>query len=364
MAGEKPPNPASPPSTRGGPPASVRRPSGLRGMVDFGLMTPAARVIEEILALEPGERLVVLHDRANAEIGSALEHAARDHKAEALRVDLDLLATRPFLVCPPEVIERIRDADASVLAMTNEEGEYGARRDIVRAAAAARVRHVHMIGVSHRSFTASLMASPSRVSELIDALRRAIKPTSKLTVLSASGTRLEIAMAPHLRWFVNGNAVKRGEWINVPTGALVSSPGRIDGTYVADAAMGGPLGARTGLLGARPVRLEIEGGKVRRVECTDKAIQHHVEQFMATGSAHDRVGLLNIGANIGIISPLGEILHDETMPGVHIALGDNFASQTGATWSSQGQLSFAMASADVDLDGAPLIRRGRYVRLV
>ena len=52
------------------------------------------------------------------------------------------------------------------------------------------------------------------------------------------------------------------------------------------------------------------------------------------------------------------------MPGVHLGLGDPMSPQSGATWTAHGQLSFSMADADVDLDGVPLIRRGRYVRFV
>jgi leucyl aminopeptidase (aminopeptidase T) len=158
--------------------------------------------------------------------------------------------------------------------------------------------------------------------------------------------------------------VRAGQWIKVPYGAQVTSPASVIGTYVADAAMSGALGARRGLLSARPVRLTIEAGRVRSVESHDAELKSYVEKFIAEGQNRDRVGLLNLGANVGIVAPIGELIHDEQMPGVHLALGEPMATQSGATWTAHGQLSFAMADADVDLDGVPLIRRGRYVRFV
>jgi leucyl aminopeptidase (aminopeptidase T) len=108
----------------------------------------------------------------------------------------------------------------------------------------------------------------------------------------------------------------------------------------------------------------IEAGRVRRVECRDIAIKRYVETFLGDGQGHDRVGLVSLGANLGILSPLGELLHDENMPGLHLSLGEPYPGRTGATWTSHGQLAFASGGADVDLDGEPLVRRGRYVRFV
>jgi hypothetical protein len=49
------------------------------------------------------------------------------------------------------------------------------------------------------------------------------------------------------------------------------------------------------------------------------------------------------------------------MPGLHLGLGSSFADQTGASWDARTQITFTCAHADVDLDGAPLLRRGRYI---
>jgi hypothetical protein len=60
-------------------------------------------------------------------------------------------------------------------------------------------------------------------------------------------------------------------------------------------------------------------------------------------------------------APLGELLCDQNLPGLHIGFGATFAEQTGARWNVQSQLSMTATSGDVDLDGTPLLRRGRYL---
>lgn len=332
--------------------------------VDFGLMTPAARVVQELLCVEPEERVVIVHDETNAEVAMAFENASAELGAKVERLSWGTLFERPLLGCRDEILGAVQGAAATVLAVSWEEGEYDARFALVSAAAAARTRHVHMLGVGRRAFLASMMASTGRVFDLLHALRAAMRPMSRLSVRSPAGTHIEVEMASHLRWFANGQIVRPGHFVNVPFGALISSPASVTGTYVADASIGGGLGARIGLLEGRPVRLFMEAGRVRRVDCRDLAIKRYVESFLVEGQSHDRVGLVSLGANLGILSPLGEIMHDENMPGLHLALGEPFAARTGATWVSHGQLAFAGSGADVDLDGEPLIRRGRYVRFV
>ncbi|WP_272427864.1 aminopeptidase [Polyangium jinanense] len=366
-----PPPPTSPPPpsfahSTSRPPAPPRAQTLLsaRPTVDPGLVTPAARVLDELVALETNERLLIVHDRQNEDVARAFEQVAQERRARVERIDVEALAPRPWGRCPQEVLAAVPGADVTLFAATYEEGEYDARHSFVMAATANRARHVHIVGTSRRAFVNSMLASSTRVFDLIAALRNAMKPHSKLQVRSQAGTSLEVEMAPNLRWFANGSMIRSGQWLNVPYGALVTSPGQVTGTYVVDASMGGGYGSRLGSLSSRPIRLTFEGGRVQRVECRDATVKAYVEKFINEAMGHDRVGLLSLGANIGIAAPLGELIHDENMPGLHLSLGENFASRTGALWTSHGQLAFAAADTDVDLDGEPLIRHGRYVRMV
>ncbi|MFO0660362.1 MAG: hypothetical protein U0165_11110 [Polyangiaceae bacterium] len=370
----RPPPPASTPSgtfraTRSGEYAAVTlprrespRPPKLE--VDFGLMTPATRVVEEILGLIPGEKLLIVHDKTNFDIARAFEQAAETLGAKVERIDLEAMAPRPWISLPTSVVMKIRGAQASALAVRHEDGEYELRSSFVHTATASRLRHVHMVGLSRRVFQASMVTPCTKIFDLLRKVRTAMRPTSRISVRSASGTNLEIDMAPHLRWMDNGSPIRPGEWATLPFGSVVSSPANVNGVYVADASISGPMGTRRGLLAARPARITFENARVRKVESSDSELREHIEKFAAEGQGRDRVGMVVVGANVGLMPPVGEFIHDEHTPGVHLGLGENFASVTGATWATQGQLAFAMASADVDVDGSALIRQGRYVRFV
>jgi hypothetical protein len=59
----------------------------------------------------------------------------------------------------------------------------------------------------------------------------------------------------------------------------------------------------------------------------------------------------------------GEIVSDQNLPGLHIGFGATFPELTGAAWDATTQLPMTATGADVDLDGAPLLRQGRYLVL-
>jgi leucyl aminopeptidase (aminopeptidase T) len=135
----------------------------------------------------------------------------------------------------------------------------------------------------------------------------------------------------------------------------------VRGVFVADASIGGQFGQTAGLLERAPVRIEIDGSTCRSVRCSDRAIQRDVESFLQREHNLTRVGGICLGTNVGILSPTGEIIADQNLPGLHLIFGTAASEQTGATWSTRAQLPMTCASEDVDLDGAPLLRAGRYM---
>jgi leucyl aminopeptidase (aminopeptidase T) len=86
-----------------------------------------------------------------------------------------------------------------------------------------------------------------------------------------------------------------------------------------------------------------------------------VEAFLQREHNLTRVGGVSLGTNIGIVAPTGEVVADQNVPGLHLTFGSAAADQTGATWSTRAELALASFGGDVDLDGAPLLRAGRYM---
>ncbi len=333
-------------------------------MLDYGLMTPSERLVEEVIRLKAGERVLVAHDRASASIAQAIELCCSEKGAAVEIVDLEAAQLRPWTQIPARVLQQASRAHVTVLAVTDDERESTPRSEFLMHAIKGGARHVHLLSPSREAFCACLMASPVKVFELMNTLLPILRSATKLSVRSPGGTSLAIELSSRFRWGMHGKPLEPGEWLNIPFGALFTFPASATGTFVVDASLSGNMGLRAGLLQRSPITLTVENSQVRQVRCADRTLSSHVEGFINGGQDNDKVGIINLGANTSLRNPIGNILHDEHIPGIHLSLGHTFPKFTGAFRSGVGQLAMAGADADVDLDGTPLIRRGRYVRHV
>jgi leucyl aminopeptidase (aminopeptidase T) len=182
-----------------------------------------------------------------------------------------------------------------------------------------------------------------------------------LRVRSAAGTDIEVKLDPRHRWVEHSGVVRPGRWENLPSGKLHTAPARVDGVFVADASIGEHFGAAAGLLNRTPVRVDIEDSVLRRVRCDDRSLQREVDVYVHREPNGDRVGTVTLGTNVGLLGPTGELICDLNLPGLHVNFGSTIPEQTMASWSSRTQLPMTGAAHDVDLDGLPLLRAGRYL---
>jgi len=355
-----PPISSRPPSAVSVPPP--RRFSGMRlGTIDFELVNAARRIFEGALGLVPGEKVVVVLDTARKEMSAAMAEVVHNIGATIRILELEDYGPRPARRVPDEVEAAMHDAQASVLMVSLEDGEFSMRYDLVTLANQLNLRHVHMAGISRRSMLAGFTVDPARILDATRAVRTRLRPDSRLYLHTAAGSELHVLLSPSHRWIEQVGVVRPGRWENLPSGGLCTAPGDVEGIFVADASVGQGFGMAAGLLEKNPVRLEIEGGICKSVRCSDLALQRTIEDFMRRDRHMDRVGIVILGTNVGILAPIGEALCDQNLPGLHIAFGTTFPDQTGAVWTARSQLTFTCANADVDLDGTSLLRSGRYM---
>jgi leucyl aminopeptidase (aminopeptidase T) len=347
----------SPPSVRKISTQSVRVPT-----IDFELANAARRIIEGALGLVAGERIVIVVDRSRRELGVTLHEVAKTTGAKTLMLELEDLGDRPLRRVPDALVKELETAQASILLCGFEDGEQTMRVELcLELVRKLSLRHAHMIGVTRRSMLTGFSVDPTRVLDATRAIRTRIRPSSVLRLRSAAGSDLEVKLSPAHRWMEHVGVLRPGRWENLPSGEIVTCPAEARGVYVADASMGGHFGQAAGLLSDKPVRLEIEGGTCKAVRCRDLALQREVERFIKAERNGDRVGAVGFGTNVGITEPIGDVSCDQNMPGMHVSLGSTFSDQTGASWDCRTQITFTSGYADVDLDGTPLLRHGRYI---
>jgi leucyl aminopeptidase (aminopeptidase T) len=343
---------------------ATRRLSGLtRAAVDFDLANAARRVVEASLGVVGGERIAIFVDRARASLGATLAEVVTSVGATPEIMLLEDLGTRPLRTVPEPLRALLRRVQASILLIGFEYGEWSLRFEYVTLVTELNLRHAHMVGVGKSGLLAGFAVDAHRIHDATRAVRMRLREDSVLHLRSAAGSDLEVKLDGKHRWQERVGVVRPGRWENLPAGELFTAPADVNGVFVADACLGGPVGATAGALTHKPVRVEIRAGTCRAVECSDRALAKAVEDALRAEANGDRVGMVIIGTNIGLLEATGELMCDQNLPGLHLGFGATFPDQTGASWDSPTQISMTATRADVDLDGAPLLRKGRFLVL-
>ena len=111
----------------------------------------------------------------------------------------------------------------------------------------------------------------------------------------------------------------------------------------------------------KPVRITFEASQVKSVTCDDGLLLRAVEGYLASDALADRVGTIAFGTNVGIVAPIGEIVCDQNLPGLHVSLGATFPEITGAPEGAKTQLTLTAQTLDIELDGQRIMLAGRYL---
>jgi len=329
--------------------------------IDFDIVNAARRIIEGALGVVRGERIVLLLDRARRDLGPSLVEVARSSGATCELIELDDVEPRPVRQLPRRIDAALRAAQASIMLIGFVDGEHPMRLEYLELVRDLGLRHAHMVGVTRRSLMAGFSVDPARILDTTRSVRTRVRPTSVFKLRTPAGADLTVKLNPAYRWTEHVGVIRPGRWENLPSGELMTAPDEVNGVFVCDASMTGPFGAAAGLLTRNPVRLEIEASVVKSVSCVDRGLQREMESFLRREHGADHIGTIILGTNVGILAPIGEPICDQNLPGLHISLGSTFPEMTGAPSTTKAQISLTCAGSDVDLDGVPLLRNGRYM---
>jgi leucyl aminopeptidase (aminopeptidase T) len=325
-------------------------------------LRPGARnAVEVCLDIHAGERVALIADKASGEVAASIAAVLDEVGAPYEPLLIEDLVPRPMTAAPPAVLDALERADAGILCVQPEQGELGARMAIVSVVERRQIRYAHMVGVTPLIMTQGMRADYRLVDALSQRLCERMPSASRLRVQTAGGTRLTATFDPALTWVKTSGLINRRYWSNLPAGEVFTTPLSVDGVFVCDGTAGDYFGPKYGDLRASPLTLEIAGGRLQAAHSDRKDLEEEFWRYCHTDEHSDRVGELAFGTNVALEEMIGVLLQDEKIPGVHLAFGDPYGSQTGAPWKSRTHIDVLTRGCDVWIDEEQVIGQGRYL---
>jgi leucyl aminopeptidase (aminopeptidase T) len=331
------------------------------GAVQPELIPGARNAVETCLAIQPGDHVTLIADRPSAGVAASLAYALEQCGAVTEPFLLESLAPRPLRKAPAPVLNSLEHADAGILCVQPLPGELGSRKDIVGVVERRHIRYAHMVGITPEIMQQGMRADYTLVDRLSQHLKERMKTARSLTVRTDAGTSLVAHFDESIDWVKTGGLISARYWSNLPAGEVFTTPAQVDGTFVCDGTAGDHFCGKYGDLRNTPLVLEIRGARLVKATCSRADLQEEFWSYCHTDENSDRVGELAFGTNLGLSDMIGVLLQDEKLPGIHLAFGDSYGSQTHANWSSKTHVDVLARQCNVWIDEEQVIANGRYL---
>lgn len=271
-------------------------------------------VVDECLAVRPGENLLVICNPATEGIGRALRQAGERAGADAV---LALMSERDSHAAePPPTLARAMLAADVILAPTVQSLSH---TDARRRASEAGARIATLPGVTEAMLARVMSADMAALKRRGAALAERLSTAAEARVTCPNGSDLRLGLAGRTAIPDAGELGQAGAFGNLPCGEAFIAPVEktSEGTLVVDGSIAG-----IGQVSA-PVELIVEKGHLVAASGPEG------ELLMGLLTAHGRDGTnvaeLGIGTNEKAILT-GNVLEDEKILGTcHVAFGASAA---------------------------------------
>ena len=284
-------------------------------MKEIEMMLTAKKAVEQVLALKPGEKVLVVTDtQVPVTIPKTLASAATAAGAET--VVSTMITRKTHGVDPPETIAAaMLAADAVIMPTT-----YAlTHTDAVRNALKSGTRFCNFREINEDMMVnGAVTADYNKVRETVDQLSYLIDKAETVTVTTPEGTDLKMKIAGRKALRLAGFAQEPGSLSGLPSGEAATAPleGTTEGKIVNPFSMDA-----IGII-KDPFTLTIENGRVSKVEGGLEATKLR-DIFANCDEFGTNIAEFAIGANPAA-RITGHIMEDKRRLGtVHIAVGDS-----------------------------------------
>lgn len=309
----------------------------------------ARRMFEQVLAVRPGERVVIVTDFERPRmITDLLASVATLYGCEVVVVTMaarEMGGEEP----PAAVAAAMRQADAVVVQTSHSMTHTNAEREALRAGArVCNVREVDEEMMVRGGMTADYEVVDRITRRAVELLQNA--RTARVT--TPEGTDLCMDLTGRRAFGLSGFAREPGQFSGLPDGEAAIAPveGTTEGVLVAPYLIEkiGPV--------REPFRIEVEGGRIVRVEGGVEAQTLRGILDRKDPGARNFAAELALGTNPAcrVIPKSREV--KKRLGQAHLALGDNL-SLAGAVESAV-HLDIILLRPTVTLDGEVVLREG------
>ena len=325
------------------------------------LLNCCKNALEICLGAKEKDRVVIISDKTTEDITEGFLTLFKELNLKYKSFDLDSFGKRPLSTLPSPIAKELSNCSISIFLAKKEPGELNLRFNILNFVKQYKLRHAHMPGINLEMFIEGLNADYRKVSKLQDIILSYIKDGSVIRVTSSSGTDLNVKISEKYKWIKSDGIIRPGIWQNLPSGQVFTTPDRVEGIFVADGSIGEWFSRKYPEIEKYPLKVEIRNSRIVRVESSNRSLASKFLLYIHSNQDGDRIGEFSFGTNIYMKNYTGNALHDENIPGVHIAAGDPLGYITGADWTAKTRVSLIGKNTTVYIDDKEIIRDGNYI---
>jgi len=335
------------------------------------LMQEGARqIVDNCLKVEKGERAVLITDNETKAIADIVFERLGKSGARTSMFVMEDFGPRPDDESNPlklhdSIAEALAAASVSIYLAQIRPGElHSFRFPLIELVEKYGLRHAHMPKFTEQMMWQGMASDYSKIQRLSKNIYDIVSKADIIKVTTEAGTDVTFEFDRSHRWCICDGNVRPGDAPNLPGGEVFTAPLTANGIVVVDGGFGDFFSTRYGDIGATPLSYSLIGGRCIResIRCANAKLKADFEKYtFETDENSDRVGEFAIGTNIGLTEIIGNMLQDEKLPGVHIALGDPLGGSTGATWKSKAHNDGLLRNPTVTAGGEAIMKSGEFM---
>jgi leucyl aminopeptidase (aminopeptidase T) len=164
-------------------------------------LSPGARnAIRVCLAVKPSERVTVITDCECEEIAASLVHEIEELGAACNAFVLEDIAPRPLAGLPPAIAADMEKSDVSILAVHVQRNELKSRMELTDIVNRRRMRHAHMVNITHQIMLEGMRADYQKVDRLSAKVLELVQVAKEIRATTPAGSDFRTTINPGYRW--------------------------------------------------------------------------------------------------------------------------------------------------------------------